>query len=332
MIAGLAYRYLVEHKGISIKEMYVNLIKNALSAARFGDWKGELGLCTSILTRLRCRDLRRKCYRVVLEMDSLEPNHWQTWALMESQEGNAAFARKLFIKGIRVDEKHASSWQAWGLMEDRQGNVDKARELFKKGLEADPSHAPSLQAWGLMEDRQGNVDKARELFKKIEIVSIVPTPSLGNLIPAIEANGENSLSTPSIPRHSDKAATQTTGKLSIQERAQKKSAVEELKKYSTISNEELLEIEANGENSLSTPSIPRHSDKAATQTTGKLSIQERAQKKSAVEELKKYSTISNEELLEEIRYHMDQLQPKPNPKIACPRDTLCVSGKCTYRI
>jgi tetratricopeptide (TPR) repeat protein len=166
LIADEAYRYMVKKNWVFIKEVYTGFIRNAIEYGRFTGDRGAMRLCTNILGQLKCRDLRRLCYREILESDCPDPFFWQSWALMEKDEGRPELARLLYFKATRVDEEDAGSWQAWALMEDRLGDHKKARELFQKGTLADKRHSQSWQAWAMMEDRLGHHEKARELFQK----------------------------------------------------------------------------------------------------------------------------------------------------------------------
>jgi hypothetical protein len=44
----------------------------------------------------------------------------------------------LFEAGLKADPYHIHPWQSWGLMESEQGNCERARQLFQEGVWADP--------------------------------------------------------------------------------------------------------------------------------------------------------------------------------------------------
>lgn len=91
---------------------------------------------------------------------------WLAWADMEAKEGNGDRARRLFEKGHSFNRKDPALLQAWARLEASVGDVDKARKLFGMGAKVDPQHQPLWQAWGIMEWKVDDIEKARELFQK----------------------------------------------------------------------------------------------------------------------------------------------------------------------
>ncbi len=356
VIAEIAYQYLIQHRGFTVKDLYIPLIKQALTVGQFGDWRSEVALSISIITKLHCRELRRQCYREGLVMDSPVPSLWQSWALMESREGNWNLARILFFKGTRVDDKNALLWQAWALMEAELKNCDKARELFQKGADADDKDAPLWQAWALMEAKLKNCDKARELFQK-GVNADYKNAHLWQAWALMEAELKNYDKARELfqkgvnadDKHAPlwQAWALMEAKLKNYDKdSELFQKARDLFQKGTDADDKhafsrqawiLMEAELGKHNKARElfQKVMESGDKmdAELEDYDKNSDYDKTCEHSQEEQTKavdQFTDLSNEELLTEIHRQLDLIQRNPKPRIACPKNTICILGTCPY--
>jgi len=319
-IADIAFHYLVKSTDAVEKDIYVDLVKSAVEASRHVGWQGELKLCTRLLINLPCRELRRACYRELLEKESLNSFHLQTWALMESREGRLDLARVLYYKAATEDIGDAGPWQTWALMEAEEGNDDMARELFARGTTADRTNAQSWQAWALMEAELENYEEARRLFNEGTTVDRSHVQSwqawalmeekCGNLEKAREYMER---STPY--QHTEKARGIYDD---FKKRAARRSAGETV---------ELPPLHSEGKRKF-LPDLPQPWRKREPKPGGP---EQKEKEARAQRELEYFSGLTPRELVNEILARLETAGLNPGPGLSCPPDTVCYLGKCPYR-
>ena len=101
---------------------------------------------------------------------------WQAWGVLETREGNADEARRIFQEGIWACAQLSGGqsggyscarlWQAWGVLEAKEGDYAAARRCFSRALDADKRNTAAMTAWTLMEESIGNLKDARVIFER----------------------------------------------------------------------------------------------------------------------------------------------------------------------
>ena len=101
---------------------------------------------------------------------------WQAWGVLETRQGNADEARRIFQEGIWACAQLtggqsggyncARLWQAWGVLEAKEGDYAAARRCFARALDADKRNMAAMTAWTLMEESLGNLNDARVIFER----------------------------------------------------------------------------------------------------------------------------------------------------------------------
>eukprot|EP00429_Kryptoperidinium_foliaceum_P006449 CAMPEP_0176007642 /NCGR_PEP_ID=MMETSP0120_2-20121206/3337_1 /TAXON_ID=160619 /ORGANISM="Kryptoperidinium foliaceum, Strain CCMP 1326" /LENGTH=777 /DNA_ID=CAMNT_0017340407 /DNA_START=303 /DNA_END=2636 /DNA_ORIENTATION=+ len=118
----------------------------------------------------------RELLRRGTEVDKRHAPVWQAWGVLETREGNADEARRVFQEGIWACAQLtggqsggytcARLWQAWGVLEAKEGDYAAARRCFNRALDADKRNMAAMTAWTLMEESIGNIDDARVIFER----------------------------------------------------------------------------------------------------------------------------------------------------------------------
>ncbi len=101
---------------------------------------------------------------------------WQAWGVLETRQGNADEARRIFQEGIWACAQLtggqsggyscARLWQAWGVLEAKEGDYAAARRCFARALDADKRNMAAMTAWTLMEESMGNLNDTRVIFER----------------------------------------------------------------------------------------------------------------------------------------------------------------------
>jgi len=121
-------------------------------------------------------DAARDLLRRATEVNKRHAAAWQAWGVLETRQGSAEDARKIFQEGIWACAQMVSGqsggyrcarlWQAWGVLEARECDYTAARRCFSRALDADRRNLPAITAWAQMEEELGNVRDARAIFER----------------------------------------------------------------------------------------------------------------------------------------------------------------------
>jgi len=121
-------------------------------------------------------DAARDLLRRATEVNKRHAAAWQAWGVLETRQGSAEDARKIFQEGIWACAQMVSGqsggyrcarlWQAWGVLEARECDYTAARRCFSRALDADRRNIPAITAWAQMEEELGNVRDARAIFER----------------------------------------------------------------------------------------------------------------------------------------------------------------------
>lgn len=101
---------------------------------------------------------------------------WQAWGVLETREGNADEARRIFQEGIWACAQLtggqsggyscARLWQAWGVLEAKEGEFAAARRCFSRALDSDKRNIAAVTAWTMMEESLGNLHDVRVIYER----------------------------------------------------------------------------------------------------------------------------------------------------------------------
>lgn len=118
----------------------------------------------------------RELLRRGTEVNKRHAPVWQAWGVLETRQGNADEARRIFQEGIWACAQLtggqsggyncARLWQAWGVLEAKEGDYAAARRCFARALDADKRNMAAMTAWTLMEENIGNLNDARVIFER----------------------------------------------------------------------------------------------------------------------------------------------------------------------
>ena len=106
----------------------------------------------------------KKLLQIALQRNPQDATVYNTYAILEKEQGNINKARELFNQALKINTMDGHTYVSLALLEKEQGNYNKAQDLFQKALNINPRNVPVYHAWSAMEKTKGNINKAKNLL------------------------------------------------------------------------------------------------------------------------------------------------------------------------